>query len=114
MYIYASYKLWLLYGIAIASASLVVAVGLCVIISRGASYSNDFSTIVRVTRHAFIDPDVDTRDDGRDPLVKSLADATCCVRPKLFKDVDLEVDAPLVAVKQAHSVSIRSLSPPSN
>jgi hypothetical protein len=41
---------------------------------NGASYSNDFTTILRVSRCANLDhDDIDPNDDGRDPLPDPLA-----------------------------------------
>ena len=78
MYVYNYYKLWLSYGIALASSMIAVAVGLYTIASNNASYSNEFSTILRVAHHAISDPKLDTEDNGSDPLVKNLAEARFC------------------------------------
>ncbi|KAM0721362.1 hypothetical protein Q7P37_002286 [Cladosporium fusiforme] len=87
VYIYTPYKLWLSYGAALAAATITVAIGLCVVISQGASYSNDFSTVLRVARHALLEPEIDAADDGRDPLTRSLAEGFCCVRAEAPKEV---------------------------
>jgi hypothetical protein len=75
VYIYNSYKLWLAYGIALASSMIAVAVGLYTMVANNASYSNEFSTILRVAYHAISDPKLDVEDNGSDPLVKGLAEA---------------------------------------
>jgi hypothetical protein len=69
IYIYAKYKLWLAYGIAIAYTTAAVSFGLYTIFSTGASHSSDFSTILRAARGAALNNEVDASDaDGRDPL----------------------------------------------
>lgn len=54
---------------------IAVAVGLYTMVANNASYSNEFSTILRVAHHAISDPKLDVEDNGSDPLVKSLAEA---------------------------------------
>jgi hypothetical protein len=78
VYVYNPYKLWLAYGIALASSTIAVAVGLYTMVSNNASYSNEFSTILRVAHHAVSEPKLDTVDNGSDPLVKELAEARFC------------------------------------
>ncbi|KAL8792635.1 MAG: hypothetical protein Q9195_004763 [Heterodermia aff. obscurata] len=77
IYTYSSDKLWLAYGIAIFLTAIAVAQGLFVIYSNGASYSNNFSTVMRSTWSAELN--VDFRQAGtdcRDPLPDFLAKAT--------------------------------------
>jgi hypothetical protein len=97
VYVYNSYKLWLAYGIALASSMVAVAVGLYTMVSNNASYSNEFSTIVRVAHHAISDPKLDAEDNGRDPLVKDLAEARFCPRSTQRDGKGVEVDEQLVA-----------------
>ena len=74
---YTSLRLWVAYALATLGAAIPVALGLYAIFATGASYSNDFSTILRVSRRAHLDKDVsDKAADGRDPLPKDLAKAT--------------------------------------
>jgi hypothetical protein len=80
VYIYTKYKLWLAYGAAIACASVAVSVGLYTIFSTGASYSSDFSTILRAARGAALSNEVDLSDaNGKDPLPKYLAKTSIAV-----------------------------------
>ncbi|CZT20043.1 uncharacterized protein RCC_05900 [Ramularia collo-cygni] len=76
VYSYGSDKLWLAYGIAIGVTTLNVLVGLWAIVQTGASFTANFSTIVRVAKNAVIEADMrETRLPGRDPLPKRLAKA---------------------------------------
>jgi hypothetical protein len=73
-------KLWIAYALATLGAAVPVALGLYTIFATGASYSNEFSTILRVSRRAHLDKDVsDLAADGRDPLPKDLAKVTLTV-----------------------------------
>lgn len=77
---YTVRKLWIAYALATLGAVVPVALGLYTIFATGASYSNEFSTILRVSRRAYLDKDVsDVADDGRDPLPEDLAKATLTV-----------------------------------
>lgn len=74
IYVYSEAKLWLAYGIAISFAALGVAIGCYAMLSERATYSNNFSTFVRASRHAIISAAIDpVDDDGRDPLPQYLA-----------------------------------------
>lgn len=80
VYVYTRTKLWLAYGIAILCTILAVATGLYVIFTSGASYSSDFSTIVRAARGAGLSNEVQSEDtDGRDPLPKYLKKTTIAI-----------------------------------
>ena len=57
---------------------IAVAVGLYIMVSNNASYSNEFSTILRVAHHAVSESKLDPEDNGSDPLVKDLAEAGFC------------------------------------
>ena len=77
IYVYSWYKLWLAYGIAILLTAVAVAQGLLAIFSSGASYSNNFSTVMRSTWSAKLIVDAsEVGDDCRDPLPDYLAKAT--------------------------------------
>jgi hypothetical protein len=66
--------------VAIACASVAVCVGLYIIFSTGASYSSDFSTILRAARGAVLSNEVTPSDaDGRDPLPRYLAKTSIAV-----------------------------------
>ena len=76
-YVYSWYNLWLGYGIAILLTAAAVAQGLLAIFSSGASYSNNFSTVMRSSWNAKLSVDVSEVGDGcRDPLPDYLAKAT--------------------------------------
>jgi hypothetical protein len=77
VYVYTARRLWIAYALAASCATIAVALGLYTIVATGASYSNEFSTILRVSRHAHLEKEVsDGAADGRDPLPKYLAKAT--------------------------------------
>ena len=76
VYVYNQFKLWLAYGLAIVFSTISVLIGMTALMSNGASYSNSFSTILRTSRFAHIEPEVREQDaDGRDPLPKHLQEA---------------------------------------
>ncbi|KAI5367422.1 hypothetical protein Slin14017_G024580 [Septoria linicola] len=76
VYSYGSDKLWLAYGIAISVCVLNVIIGMSSVLRAGASFTDNFSTIVRVARNAAIEADLHEESlPGRDPLPKTLADA---------------------------------------
>ncbi|KAK6386625.1 hypothetical protein LTR65_008824 [Meristemomyces frigidus] len=75
VYAYSRSQLWLAYGLAILCTAIAVVLGFCAILSNGASYSNNFSTIVRSARNAELSVDVKPDDTGRDPLPRGLAQA---------------------------------------
>ncbi|KAK0276838.1 hypothetical protein LTR35_010232 [Friedmanniomyces endolithicus] len=77
IYIYAAYKLWLAYGLAIAATALIAACGLAAMMANGAAFSNSFSTILRLSRGADLDRKVQDADlSGRAPLPRYLEEAT--------------------------------------
>jgi hypothetical protein len=77
IYVYSWYNLWLVYGIAILFTAVAVAQGLLAIFSGGASYSNNFSTVMRSSWNAKLSVDVsEVGDDCQDPLPDYLAKAT--------------------------------------
>ena len=71
--------------------------GLYSIAFNNASYSNEFSTIVRVARHAISDPKLDAKDNDSDPLVKDLAEARFCPNSIRRDGKGVEVNEQLVA-----------------
>lgn len=76
IYVYAAPTLWLAYGLGIAVTSVGVIVGGMAMLSTKASYSTDFSTILRATRHAELSVEVHSLDvGGQDPLPRYLAKA---------------------------------------
>lgn len=86
IYAYSSDKLWLAYGIAIFFTAIAVAQGFFVIFSSGASYSNNFSTIMRSTWSAELNVNFrQVENDFRDPLPEFLAKATVEFLPTMRK-----------------------------
>ena len=73
VYSYDRTTLWIAYGIPLFFATLVVIAGMFAILLSGASYSGNFSTIVRASRTAKLSVDVADQDgSGCDPLPKYL------------------------------------------
>ena len=69
VYDYDVLTLWLSYGIAILFTFFAVACGFCAIVANNASFTNDFSTIVRVARAAELSVHLEAEDrGGEDPL----------------------------------------------
>lgn len=69
IYIYAAYKLWLAYGLAVGATALIALLGMAAIIANHASFSNKFSTILRLSRGAQLSHEINHADLwGRDPL----------------------------------------------
>ncbi|KAK4505519.1 hypothetical protein PRZ48_003482 [Zasmidium cellare] len=82
IYDYDQAKLWLPYGLAIGVTVLNVAIGLFSMFQTGASFTANFSTIVRMAKNAEI-LSADTSESsipGKDPLPKSLAQAKFAMR----------------------------------
>jgi hypothetical protein len=75
-YTYAREKLWLTYGIAILLSIASTIFGTAVMFASGKSFDCNFSTILRTTRHADLDKEVEASDTtGSAPLPRYLADA---------------------------------------
>lgn len=75
VYIYARSRLWLAYGLGIACSTLIVGIGMVVIYMNGASFSNTFSTLLRLSRGASLSSEIEKVDlDGRDPLPEYIKD----------------------------------------
>ncbi|KAK5679710.1 hypothetical protein LTS10_007658 [Elasticomyces elasticus] len=69
VYAYDSVTLWIAYGLSILFTALAVSAGIIALVQNGASYSNYFSTVLRVSRTAELDVQVAGRDGpGHDPL----------------------------------------------
>ena len=78
IYIYDRATLWIAYGLSILFTTLVAIAGIIALLLNGASYSDNFSTIVRVTRTADLSTDILDKDRdsfGRDPLPEYLKHA---------------------------------------
>ncbi|RSM02832.1 hypothetical protein CEP52_007730 [Fusarium oligoseptatum] len=75
VYIYARNRLWLAYGLGIACSTLIVCIGMLAIYMNGASFSNTFSTLLRLGRGASLSSEIEKVDlDGRDPLPEYIKD----------------------------------------
>ncbi|KAK5740520.1 hypothetical protein LTR17_004557 [Elasticomyces elasticus] len=69
VYAYDPVTLWIAYGLSILFTALAVLAGTIALIQNGASYSNYFSTVLRVSRTTELDVQVAGRDGpGHDPL----------------------------------------------
>ncbi|KAI0521717.1 hypothetical protein F5B22DRAFT_662048 [Xylaria bambusicola] len=76
VYSYSPASLWIAYGAAILATTLALAVGIADILPNNASYSSDFSTILRATYGAMLSSPVQLQDmNGASPLPKYLGTA---------------------------------------
>ncbi|KAF2162721.1 hypothetical protein M409DRAFT_26958 [Zasmidium cellare ATCC 36951] len=76
VYAYAVVKLWLAYGIAIGFTLLGLCTGLVAMLFNGASFSREFSAVLRAARFADVGVEIRAADgDGKDPLPKYMEDA---------------------------------------
>ena len=76
VYSYAMDKLWLAYGVAIGVCVLNVVVGFIAVFRTEASFTDNFSTIVRTAHNAAIEVDLrETHLPGKDPLPRHVARA---------------------------------------
>ncbi|KAI9712451.1 MAG: hypothetical protein M1820_001664 [Bogoriella megaspora] len=77
VYVYSAGKLWLAYGIATAVTLASVLIGLLVMFTNGATYSNNFSTILRVARATGLDAYIFQADmDDRTPAPRPLTNTS--------------------------------------
>ena len=75
---------------AIAFSTVAVAFGLMAMVLIGASYTNDFSTVLRISRSTDMSETMNqTEFDGREPLPRRLAEA----RVLICKDEDVSEEA---------------------
>ena len=82
LYTYQPFDLLLAYGLAILAAALCVAIGSLAILANGASYSSDFSTVLRTTRNSQLNSFVSNDEtDGIDPLPNHIAETELGYRP---------------------------------
>jgi hypothetical protein len=81
IYTYSSEKLWLAYGLAIAITVLNVCLGLLAVFRTGASFTLNFSTIVRAAKNAHVSVETDEFTlPGRDPLPEGWKKAVFTMR----------------------------------
>jgi hypothetical protein len=75
---YAPRGLVIAYGTAISLSSICLAFGLAAIYSNGVTYTNNFSTFLRMTRDKAFDVSIQGEEDccGADPLPDHIADIT--------------------------------------
>ncbi|GIZ46700.1 hypothetical protein CKM354_000981400 [Cercospora kikuchii] len=77
VYAYAATKLWLAYGLAIGVTTLIVVFACVAIMLNQASYSNDFSTWLRLSLGSDISNDFEGKDlAGEDPLPEYIENAS--------------------------------------
>ncbi|KAK4494737.1 hypothetical protein PRZ48_014093 [Zasmidium cellare] len=77
VYAYAASKFWIASGLAIAVATIVVIFGCAAIVLNQASYSNDFSTWLRLSLGSDLSQDIAAKDLlGEDPLPEYIASTT--------------------------------------
>lgn len=83
IYVYAAYKLWLAYGMMVGATALIVFFGIAAMIANDASFSNEFSTILRISRGAQLSHEINRADlSGRDPLPAYAKNATVRFLPE--------------------------------
>jgi hypothetical protein len=81
IYTYSSEKLWLAYGLAIAITVLNVCLGLLAVFRTGASFTLNFSTIMRAAKNADVSVETDEFTlPGRDPLPEGWKKAVFTMR----------------------------------
>ncbi|KAH0438533.1 hypothetical protein CcaCcLH18_03240 [Colletotrichum camelliae] len=82
---YAPLKLWIPYGLGICATALAVLSGLLSMFTLGASFTANFSTILRISRRAHFNADsTEHGSTGEDPLPESLGRAR--LRTKLVAE----------------------------
>ena len=80
VYVYAAKKLWIAYGLAALLTTGSVIIGILTIFANGASYSNEFSTVLRIARAAELSIEIQESDlGGENPLPSYLAKATVMI-----------------------------------
>ncbi|PPJ49634.1 hypothetical protein CBER1_02171 [Cercospora berteroae] len=88
IYSYSADKLWLAYGLAIGITIINVGFGLLAIFRTGASFTLNFSTIVRAAKNADVSLETDEQVlPGKDPLPKEWKRATFEIRPNAAYEV---------------------------
>ena len=78
---YDAQKLWLAYGIALGASILNVFCGIYAILRTNASFTANFSTVVRLALNAEIDPLEGEAIPGMDPLPRKVAQTILQVQP---------------------------------
>lgn len=91
-YTYRPTDIYIAYGSAILCASICTVIGCIALYLNQASYSNDFTTVIRTTRRREI-TDLITKQDstGADPLSKAIGKVSVTFRA-LTKGADVVVD----------------------
>jgi hypothetical protein len=114
VYVYAAWRLWLPYGIAILMTTVTALVGLATMFVNDASYSSNFSTVFRTAQVATMSAPIEKEEDldGKDPLPKYLAQATIYLgRKEATRDRLLDravlLDAPADPPLEQQPVRIR-------
>ena len=77
IYTYATYKLWLAYGLAVGATALIALFGLAAMVANNASFANRFSTVLRLSRGAQLNCKINWADlSGQEPLPAYAKEAT--------------------------------------
>ncbi|KAL8848660.1 MAG: hypothetical protein Q9221_006334 [Calogaya cf. arnoldii] len=88
IYIYSASKLWLAYGLAVGATAIIVSLGLAAMIANEASFTNRFSTILRLSRGAQLSYEINYTDlSGRDPLPTYAKKATVRFWPQSVSQI---------------------------
>jgi hypothetical protein len=107
-YVHSPGRLWLACGIAILVSSISVTTGCTTLLGKGLSYSNDFSSDMRVTRSREIDALVAPEDRvGNDPLPDHIKKGQLYLTASAAAALDAERQT-LLAVEAKHD----QISPP--
>lgn len=98
VYVYSATKLWLAYGLSILFTLVATAIGFWALVTEGASYRDNFSTVFRIARGADVSVAMNEEDlDGNDPIPAHVKNASIRLRPagvikedaeKMTRDLD--------------------------
>ncbi|KAL8846410.1 MAG: hypothetical protein Q9221_008491 [Calogaya cf. arnoldii] len=111
IYIYAASKLWLAYGLAVGATALIALLGIAAIIANDASFTDRFSTMLRLSRGAQLSFEINHADlSGRDPLPAYAKQATVRFSPEQTSGTRARNDYTLVereGKEDEHEVTIQ-------
>ncbi len=89
LYVYAPLNLFLSWGFAILHTIFAIILGIQALAKNGHSYSNNFSTVLRTTRHLELDAVLPPKEEtGSDPLPKHLAERGISLNTHIVVDSD--------------------------
>jgi hypothetical protein len=90
VYVYTPRLLLISWGVAIFYTLVAVLLGFLALVKNGYSYSNNFSTVLRTTRHVDIDALLHPASKtGADPLPKTLTQRNLTLKSHTGSDSDL-------------------------